>query len=212
MFNLLFADDSDSDGVELTPVATKGVGQNSDAGFRASDDNGNDADVIDVDEDDGKVQLCQWSPIYLLSEWKMPKIRTKWICAAILLPSGVCEEDFQASVSEDGLFIEISVQWPAPIVDIDLLHKYWVDTSLQTGFELFHPRVTGFEETLSRHRPRASEKVLYSARIRLPFVVLPHIVEHEIPKFIQQGSSSMIVGNLVIIPHPSMQLFRSMIC
>ncbi len=93
--------------------------------------------AIDVDDSDIEVveegagaELTMgdkfFKPLYLLPIWKEPGNMTKRIAAAVLLPSGVESGGFSIAVSPGGMTLEITVEWLAPLVDLNMTHRKWL--------------------------------------------------------------------------------------
>ena len=106
-------------------------------------------------------------PLYLLSEWSEPGTTTKRITVAIVLPSGIETGNFSIRIVEDGKCLLLVVQWPDPLMDLRMMHKKWL--SQTNGFQMYHPKVSGFETGLKRLRKRTIDYIESSARILLPF-------------------------------------------
>ena len=71
---------------------------------------------LDAEVSFGPLEL---KPFYLLSKWAEPGTKTKRISVAVVLPSGVPKCSFYAHVADRGPFLEITVTWPAPLIDVD---------------------------------------------------------------------------------------------
>ena len=80
-------------------------------------------------------------------------------------------------VTEDGKCVELTVLWPRPLVDMELVRKKWLSQDALAGekFERYHPKCVGFEASLKELRARASEDIESVARISLPFAVQTRI-------------------------------------
>ncbi len=116
-----------------------------------------------------------FKPLYLLSIWKEPGTMTKRVTAAVILPSGVETGDFSICISPCGMSLEIAVVWPVPLVDLTCMHKKWLRPESGSGFQVFYPRYTGFEQVLKKIKQRSSDDVQSIARIPLTFAVQTHI-------------------------------------
>jgi len=119
-----------------------------------------------------------FKPLYLVGEWDEPGSKTKRLTLAIVLPSGFNKSDFTLQVLEGGLTLELAVQWPAPLVDLHLLHQKWLREASKDEdcpFTMFHPKVLSLEDALKKKRKRAADSVISTARILLPFAVQTHI-------------------------------------
>lgn len=60
-----------------------------------------------------------------------------------MLPSGVGAWDFTLCVIEEGDVLELSVYWPKPLVDIDHIHKKWLQDE-RSNFTDFHLKFIAF--------------------------------------------------------------------
>ena len=97
------------------------------------------------------------------------------VSVAIHLPSSLLErpQDWDFRVSEDGLALEITVQWPRCITDMLYLHKSWLSHDYK-GY-INHSRVLSFLPFLRRLRSKSNQKVTSSCSIALPFAVKPDV-------------------------------------
>jgi len=119
-----------------------------------------------------------FKPLYIVGEWEEPGTKTKRLTLALVLPSGVNKSDFTLQVLEGGLTLELTVQWPAPLIDLNLLHQKWLREAKKDEdcpFTMFHPKVLSLEDALKKKRKRAADSVTSTARILLPFAVQTHI-------------------------------------
>jgi len=135
-------------------------------------DTGNDAGIELIVKD------SYFKPLYIIGEWEEPETKTKRLTVALVLPSGVNRSDFTLQVLEDGLSLQLTVQWPAPLVNLKLLHQKWlrpVEKDSDPLFTMFHPKVLALEDALKKKRLRATDDVISTAKIPLPFPVQTHI-------------------------------------
>lgn len=120
--------------------------------------------------------ICHFfTPIHIISVWKEPGTTNNRISLAILLPSGVTVGNFSYRVLEGGREFELTVRWPDPMVDLDMMHKKWLTEDGPGRMEKYHPKYIGFEHALKVFRSRSSDRVESLARIALPFAVQTHI-------------------------------------
>lgn len=111
----------------------------------------------------------------MISQWQEPGTTAQRVTVAVVLPSGATSGDFKVRVIEDGDMLEVTVNWPRPLVDISYMHKKWL---LQDPtFTTHHPKFIGFESSLRKLRESVSINVSSVARIRLPITVQPTIVD-----------------------------------
>lgn len=59
----------------------------------------------------------------MISHWQEPGTTIPRLTVAIVLPSGVGAGDFKYRVVEEGNVLELTVDWPKPLVDITCMHK-----------------------------------------------------------------------------------------
>lgn len=116
-----------------------------------------------------------FQPLHLTSCWMEPGSTTKCLTVAIMLPSGVGAGQFSLRVLEGGRQLEIIVNWPAPLVDLSMMHRKWLTAAGPEKIESYHPKLTGFENALKAYREHCKDDVVSTARISLPFQVETHI-------------------------------------
>ncbi len=115
-----------------------------------------------------------FDPIYLIDTWKEPVTKTKRITVAANLPSGVNKSDPTLCVTEDGMTLEITVTWPDPKINLEVLHQKSLQLSQEDStrtFTMYHPAVLSLEDALNRKRPRANANVISTGNIPLSFPV-----------------------------------------
>ncbi len=114
------SDDDEKDADKLDRNCTPAPGTNAPNIRKKKDE---DAEVLDSG---AGVELVSgdlvFKKLYLLSSWKEPVKWTKKVSAAILLPSSVGPGDFSIRVGDGNEVLELTVTWPAPLVDLRLLH------------------------------------------------------------------------------------------
>ena len=106
-------------------------------------------DILDSDENDASgeepndgvddikefldttLDVCtNFAPLHLISQWKEPCTRRNCIKVCILLPSGGANGNWSINMSSSGLLLILVVEWPKPMVVMQLLHKKWVGKML----------------------------------------------------------------------------------
>lgn len=139
------------------------------------DDDDDLSEIISVTPTKSSIQESNtFHPLHLISIWQEPSTTAKRITVSIILPSGVNAGDFTIRIIEDGDVLELTVDWPKPLVDISFMHKKWLQ-DYASNFTDFHPKFLGFEASLRKLRENLSDKVVSVARIGLPFSVQSHI-------------------------------------
>ncbi|KAI0562174.1 hypothetical protein FGB62_65g314 [Gracilaria domingensis] len=118
--------------------------------------------------------LNEFKPLYLAGEWNDPKTTLRRLSLAVVLPAGVEKGRFRIHIVDNGNILELRVAWPRPLVDVEFLHKQWLDKNIMTTD---HPKFSGFNCALKLFRERSSDEVYSVARIPLPFPVHCHIQE-----------------------------------
>ena len=116
-------------------------------------------------------------PLYLISQWQEPETTTQRVTVAIILPSGIQAGSFKTRVIEEGDVLEMTVDWPRPLVDIEFMHRKWINNCSENGFTTYHPKFLGFEATLRQMCENRSDTVRSVARIGLPITVQAHITD-----------------------------------
>ena len=133
-----------------------------------------------------------FKPPFFLATWDEPRTTTKRISLAILLPSGIEPRKFSYSVNPDDRSIfEMSVLWPNPLVDMEVLHRKWITSEGDHKILSYHSKITAFESSLKQLRKRSGDSVSLTAQINLPHSVEIHIYENYNLEF--RASSSKIV-------------------
>lgn len=117
----------------------------------------------------------EFKPLYLISVWNEPTTTTNCVTLAIVLPSGTGCGNFSCRVVDGGEYVELTVGWPSPLINIETMHRKWLQVDSQDDFKLYHPKVIGFQNALKTMRMRSSDKIESTARIPLPFAVQTHI-------------------------------------
>ena len=100
-------------------------------------------------------------PIYNWSEWEEALTTCQMLTVAITLPSGVGAKSLLIRVIEDGDLLEITVDWPKPMVDIEFLHRKWLsDSDGKHEITRSHPKILGFQKRLRMLRSNVNESIL----------------------------------------------------
>lgn len=116
-----------------------------------------------------------FQPLSLISTWIEPGSTTRCVSVAILLPSGIDAGHFAVRVAEGGRQLEVTVEWPNALSNLELLHRKWLTAEGGDKMETYHPKYLGFENALKAHRERCVDTVESTARVTLPFAVQTHI-------------------------------------
>lgn len=138
------------------------------------------AEKFDILEPEVVSPSKSFMPLALVSEWEEALTTTPMISVAIILPSGVGVGDFMLRVIEDGDVLELTVKWPAPMVDIELMHVKWLKNGedgkpISTDITRHHPKILGFQKKLRMVRQHFENTPESIARFGLPFTVQSHI-------------------------------------
>lgn len=133
----------------------------------------------------------QFKPFFVLSEWKHQRTKDNRVSVAILLPTGVGEQEGDVRVSvEDGLFLRVDVVWPPALTNVPMLMEMWLQGDGVPKIEDYHPQVQGFYDYLQQFQANQRDKVESFARLPLPFVVKPDFERHVLG---WEGSSQIIL-------------------
>lgn len=96
-------------------------------------------------EDAGELwKRNEFRPLTLISEWVEPKSLTRRLTICVNLPSGIEVSGFSVRVVEGGEFLEVTVVWPKPFLDVEVLHRKWIklekeDSEFMSGY---HPEIS----------------------------------------------------------------------
>ena len=138
----------------------------------------------EADDHDGAAEIGflhgphEFKPLYLIYSWEEPKIKTKRVAVAILLPSGIEKRDWSLRFQENARALDFTVPWPLALLDLDRMHKTWLPQQTGYGhgtFQKFYPCYLSFETALRGMRDRQTDGIGSTARISLPFQVESHI-------------------------------------
>jgi len=134
-----------------------------------------DAGVKHLDEDGAGKNY--FTPFYLVSEWSEKFTTRKCLFVAIDLSSGT-HEDYDLAVVDNGNCLQLRVCWLSPMGNVKKLHHLWLAVEGGRRVSHDHSKTGGSEKSLREKRQSASEKVVSTAMIRLPFRVETE-VSHE---------------------------------
>lgn len=62
--------------------------------------------------------------------------------------SGIGPGQFTVRFKEGGDEVELTVKWPAPFTDLEILHRKWIKSMGSDLMERCHQKVLGFEALL----------------------------------------------------------------
>lgn len=85
-----------------------------------------------------------FNPLYLISQWLAPKKTTRCIFLAVLLTTDIGCEDFSVRIIEDGKHMELFVVWPENVINIELLHRKWLQAEGEQKLEPHHSKLLAF--------------------------------------------------------------------
>lgn len=157
-----------------------------------------DTDAEDLEEGAGSELISgdlSFKPLFMISSWTERSTLAKRLCVAIILPSGVGSGDFTINVVDCGQYLQLSVVWPQPLMDVLVMHR-WKLADPSSGFMPYHPSVLGFEAALRELRRRSSDAVESVARIPLPIAVQTQVVSKTNLSFREGGGTKMIYVDL----------------
>lgn len=145
-------------------------------------DNCESSDVHDdndgaAEEDNVIDSSYVFKPLFTMGVWEDIGSEDKRISIAILLPSGIGErkKDHDIRVSDDGLFLQISVVWPPALTDVEMLHRKW--SADDQGLGQLALRTQAFKRFLKTLRTTKNDAIQSSYNISLPFVVKSDIAD-----------------------------------
>lgn len=90
----------------------------------------------------------------------------------IRLPSGVTAENYKFNFMTCENYINLQFPWPSLMTNSILLHKFWLPMSESAGvIRAYHPKISGFEKFLEKHRAMKTSAIILVGRINLPMRV-----------------------------------------
>jgi len=126
-------------------------------------------------------------PVSHQTLWVHEEKKWKMLSVIVLLPSGVRSGDFALHLAEDGSFLQVSIMWPEPMIDAEVLLKKKLD---EGQIVKYHPRILGFTESLRWYRQHKEDPVKSSAKISL-IARVHHIVDSS--RLAWRSSTALIV-------------------
>lgn len=139
----------------------------------------------DGDGSESQISRSTFTPIAFLSEpWRNPGTATQMITLTIQLPSGT--KSFYSRIVDDGDFVELKVQWASAMVDVDVLHRKWLQPKQKSNLgsssaiQRYHPKILAIESALKTFREHSTSTICSYARIQLPFCVQPEPTKHNL--------------------------------
>lgn len=139
--------------------------------FKGDDDDISLENASDVDDADDALEGNLFNPIHVLWPWNDPSDGKKHLSIAILMPTGVTENAYSATVTDGGKTLQLSVQWLDSLFDVIKLHKPWLEGSNQQRVQSYHPRLLSFKNALRDYRSTSTDSVFSTCYFHLPFQV-----------------------------------------
>ena len=87
------------------------------------------------------------------------------------MPSGLTHEHYDFDVSEDVISLRMVITWPKAAHDTDCIFHDWYKMTDEHWFKDYHPRVLSLQNAFAQLRARASDPLLTSCVMNLPFKV-----------------------------------------
>ena len=117
----------------------------------------------------------EWVPLYSIWCWQDPNSREKCITVAVVLPSGVGDQNGQVNVYVDNeAYLAIRVDLPSALTNTTQLHKLWLSGATVPQIQNYHPRIQGHLQALDS---MSAETKKSTTKIELPCIVSPQIRE-----------------------------------
>lgn len=110
-------------------------------------------------------------PLFLTAFRFEPVTKTKMVSVAIVLPPDVGAVEFSLRVMEGARELQLTIQWPTALINLQMLHKKWIESLGPNRMEEYYPTILGFEGLLKKFRNQNNHYVESSARFPLPFPV-----------------------------------------
>lgn len=137
---------------------------------------GKDDGVLDdlfpnIREQDCETVASYWGANYIMSHWIEPVTTISRLNVAVLLPSGAKENNFKVGVLPHGRVLEVSVNFPPPLINMKLLHKYFMARTSTYDPAEVSLGINGFEKSLKSRREHMESDVVNTTQVILPFKV-----------------------------------------
>lgn len=200
---LLFSNTTlDASGGSGAVLNRQAVGGSSTLGRRSREQAG----LVDPTEEDSRdeapsevkvAKVTSFTPLHVTACWKEPGTTTDIYTVVLLLPSGVSAKTFLFKVLEEGRILELTVDWPRPLSDVEMMHTEWLTPGATNGFTEYHPRVVAVDNALKELRKHSHQKIKAVARFDIPFAVRKDFYNQENFEF--EGSCKMIYIELKAI-------------
>lgn len=110
----------------------------------------------------------------------------------INLSSGITEGMFKLRVVNDGMALQLLVDWPKYIRDITKLHVKWLRPGYTDSISSYHPPCVSFQNDLKEIRSHALQKFQSSCLFKLPSAVRADLSRQH---------------NLVLTPHETIVVY-----
>lgn len=117
-------------------------------------------------------------PAYLLAQWIEPRTLQKRLTLSVQLPAGTEAGMFKCRVDPNNRKVfEVSVVWPKPLVDVEVMHRKWLTSTGPDRIQAYHPKILAFQAALKELRRKCGDDVVSTAKIPLPFAVETYVYE-----------------------------------
>lgn len=150
---------------------------------------------------DKAAMRLQFLPPTILSEWEDADNAMKRISVAVILPSVVASGDFRIVVRENCSYLDLRVLWPAPLYDVDVLHKHWLMESLFCTPNLF-AKISGFKKFLKWPSKHNTDRVVSTTMIELPQLVY-EFVDNKVNLAWRECKALVVYLNLPLVEDQS---------
>lgn len=141
-------------------------------------------------EEDCENVASYWGANYIISHWIEPSTTIARLNVAVLLPSGTKESNFKVGILPHGRVLEVSINFPSPLINMQLMHKYFITRSGTFDAAEVSLAINGFEKALKSRREHMDSDVINTTQIVLPFKVSTDFSYHYLG---WQGDSTLIV-------------------
>lgn len=121
-------------------------------------------------------------PLYNIGEWLDGEAGlSQRLTISFVVSSGVNSSEIGNTIVDYGTMLKIELTWPDQLCYPEKLFKPFIDDESKPTYHTQHPEINALERSLKELRSevgkRRSELLSSTARIRLPFPVVPNQME-----------------------------------
>lgn len=132
----------------------------------------------DLQDHEFDAVASSWGSNYLMSQWIEQTTTTKHVNVAVLLPSGSDRINFKVSILPHGRLLELSINLPKPLPDMDLLHRRFFSHPEIYKIDEVASVISRFEKALKTRREHKDSNIVNTTQIFLPFKLSTDFTYH----------------------------------